>query len=493
MTIDPNAVRAPVNRRVFGSFVEHMGRGVYGGLFEPGHPSADEDGLRTDVLDLVKELGISIVRYPGGNFVSGYHWEDGVGPVRLRPARLDRAWRSIEPNTFGLDEFARWSAKAGTDMMLSVNLGTRGAREAADLVAYANDTGATGLSELRRRHGRDRPYGIRTWCLGNEMDGPWQLGYKSAEEYGLLAAATAEAMRSIDPTLELVACGSSARSMPTFGSWDETVLNHCYESVDLISAHAYYDPEAFDLPSFVASSAAMEDQINQVIAVADRAGKAKGLVKRLGVSFDEWNVWYMGRHQSQDTGLKWRQAPRLCEDDYTPADAVVVGSLLITLLRNCDRVAIACQAQLVNTIAPIHTEPDGAAQRRAIFHPFSLTSRFAWGEVLDTSPTGPTVPTKSHGDVPALDSVVTRDPATGSIAAFSVNRSTTDPIQLDIDLSPLPPVRVVEHLLLDGGHSTPTGVDRDRIGPQAAPWEGDEGRVSVLLPPIGWSMLRLGP
>jgi alpha-L-arabinofuranosidase len=483
MTIDPDAVTAQVNRRVFGSLVEHMGRGVYGGLYEPDHPHADGDGYRTDVLALVRELGVSIVRYPGGNFVSGYRWEDGVGPVGRRPARFDRAWRSIEPNVFGLDEFARWSAKAGTDIMLALNLGTRGARQAAELVEYANVTGGTRLSELRRRHGREQPYGVRTWCLGNEMDGPWQIGHKSAEEYGRLAFETANAMRAVDPTLELVACGSSGRSMPGFGTWDETVLDHCYEVVDLISAHGYYDPEASDLPSFIASSAAMDEQIRQVAAIADRVGRKKGVAKRLGISFDEWNVWYMGRHESQGPSLEWRRAPRLCEDDYTSTDAVVVGSLLITLLRHGDRVALACQAQLVNTIAPIHTEPNEPARRQAIFHPFALTSRHAVGDVIHPDALGPTVQTRVHGEVPVFDGVVTRDKATGAFTSFSVNRSTTDPIQLVVDLSYLPEVRVVEHLLLDPGKTT-TGE------PHPAPWENSGREVALLLPPVSWSMVR---
>jgi alpha-N-arabinofuranosidase len=491
MAIDPDAVLAPVNRRIFGSLVEHMGRGVYGGLFEPGHPSSDEDGLRTDVLDLVRELGVSIVRYPGGNFVSGYRWEDGVGPVSQRKPRRDRAWRSIEPNTFGLEEFARWSAKAGAEIMLAVNLGTRGAREAADLVEYANVTGGTVLSDLRRSHGREGPYAVRTWCLGNEMDGPWQIGHKSAEAYGGLAAETATAMRAADPTIELVACGSSARAMPTFGTWDETVLEHCYDHVDLISAHAYYDPEASDLSSFLASGAAMEEQIREIVAIADLVGSRKGSDKRIGISFDEWNVWYMGRHESRSSDSRWRQAPRLCEDEYTLTDAVVVGSLLITLLRHVDRVAVACQAQLVNTIAPIHAEPDAPARAKAIYHPFALTSRFASGNILQTGPTGPSVETEGHGEVAAFDTVVAHDHHAGSIAMFSVNRSTTEPAQVTIDLKGLTGVEILEHLILEGMTPTIPGRHGESGEPHQAPWRRDGDRLTLLLPPVSWSMLRL--
>jgi alpha-N-arabinofuranosidase len=493
MAIDPDAVLAPVNRRIFGSFVEHMGRGVYGGLYEPGHPDADEDGFRTDVLDLVRDLGISIVRYPGGNFVSGYRWEDGVGPLSLRNARRDRAWHSFEPNTFGLDEFARWSARAGTDMMLAVNLGTRGAREAAELVEYANLARGTKFAELRRSHGREMPYAVRTWCLGNELDGPWQIGHKPADEYGRLAAATAEAMRAVDPTLELVVCGSSARSMPTFGSWDQTVLEHCYEHVDLISTHAYYDPESSDLASFLASGAAMDEQIREVAAIADRVGAGMGATKRIDISFDEWNVWYMGRHESRKARTDWSHAPRLCEDEFTMTDAVVVGSLLITLLRHVDRVAVACQAQLVNTIAPIHAETDLPARATAIFHPFALTSRFATGNILRTSPSGPTIATERYGEVPVFDTVVTSDEVVDSLTMFSVNRSVTDPADVAVDLSRLGTKTVVEHLILAAPNPTVPGTGAAGIGPRAAPWHLENTKLTLRLPPGSWSMVRFAP
>ncbi|MDP8928799.1 MAG: alpha-L-arabinofuranosidase, partial [Actinomycetota bacterium] len=251
LTLDPAFDVAPVNRRLFGSFVEHMGRCVYTGIYEPGHPEADEDGLRHDVLELVNELGVTLIRYPGGNFVSGYRWEDSVGPVEARPARLDLGWHSIETNAFGLNEFIRWCRKAGVEPMMAVNLGTRGVQEALDLLEYANHPEGTYLSDLRIKHGAQQPHGVRLWCLGNEMDGPWQIGHKTAYEYGRLAAETARAMRMIDPSLELVACGSSSSIMPTFGSWEATVLEQAYEDVDYISCHAYYEECDGDLGSFL--------------------------------------------------------------------------------------------------------------------------------------------------------------------------------------------------------------------------------------------------
>ena len=311
LTLDPAFTIGTVDPRLFGSFVEHLGRCVYTGVYEPGHPTADEHGLRRDVLELVRELGVTVVRYPGGNFVSGYRWEDGVGPER--PVRLDPAWKSIEPNAFGLGEFMIWTRRAGVQPMLAVNLGTRGMQEACDLLEYANHPGGTALSELRVSHGAPEPYGIRIWCLGNEMDGPWQTGHKTAHEYGRLAAETARAMRMIDPDLELVACGSSGAGMPTFGAWEATVLEEAYDQVDYISLHAYYEPLNGDLETFLASGAMMEAYIEDAIATCDHVRAKLKRDKRIYLSFDEWNVWYMSRHQA-DPPTEWRHAPRLLED-----------------------------------------------------------------------------------------------------------------------------------------------------------------------------------
>ena len=242
LTIDPHFVVGPINRRLFGSFVEHLGRCVYDGIYEPGHPEADEHGFRKDVTELVRELGVSTIRYPGGNFVSGYRWEDGIGPVDQRPRRLDLAWHSTETNEVGLDEFARWLTKVGSELMYAVNLGTRGVEQALDVLEYANLRGGTELSDLRIANGAVEPYDIRMWCLGNEMDGPWQVGHGTPREYGRLAVKTARAMRQIDPTLELVVCGSSSAQMPLFGTWERIVLEETYDEIDFISCHAYYEP-----------------------------------------------------------------------------------------------------------------------------------------------------------------------------------------------------------------------------------------------------------
>ncbi|MCL2316873.1 MAG: alpha-L-arabinofuranosidase, partial [Actinomycetia bacterium] len=380
----------PVSRRLFGSFVEHLGRCVYTGIFEPGHPTATSEGFRGDVLALVKELGVTTVRYPGGNFVSGYRWEDGVGPDR--PKRLDLAWHSTEPNTFGTDEFMAWAKAAGVEPMMALNLGTRSIEAALDLLEYCTIPGGTALSDRRAANGHPAPYGATMWCLGNEMDGPWQIGGLTAHEYGRLASRTAKAMRMIDPALELVACGSSGSGMPTFGAWEREVLTLAYDDVDFVSAHAYYCEQNGDLASFLGSAVDMDHVIETVTAIVDEVRDAGGKTKTIGLSFDEWNVWYQ-TGPAVPAGAEWPLAPRIFENRYSVADAVVIGDLLITLLRHADRVKAACQAQLVNVIAPIMTVPGGPAWRQTAFHPFALMARHASGEVLRLAVDAPQIDT----------------------------------------------------------------------------------------------------
>ncbi|MEV4836708.1 alpha-N-arabinofuranosidase [Nonomuraea sp. NPDC049486] len=489
LTLDRDFTIAPVGRRLFGSFVEHMGRCVYTGIFEPGHPTADEHGFRADVLELTRELGVSVVRYPGGNFVSGYRWEDGVGPVADRPTRLDLAWRQIETNRFGLDEFMTWTRAAGVEPMMAVNLGTRGIQEACDLLEYANHPGGTRLSDLRAEHGRPDPYGIRLWCLGNEMDGPWQVGHKTADEYGRLANETARAMRLVDPDVRLVLCGSSNSRMPTFGGWEATVLEHAYDAVDYLSLHAYYEEDG-DLPGFLASAADMDRFISSVVATADHVAARQRTRKRIDLSFDEWNVWnqagYHGREREP-----FEEAPRLIEDTYTAADAVVVGDLLITLLRHADRVAVACQAQLANIIAPIRTDPGGPAWRQSIFHPFALTARHARGEVLRVEPVSPSLDTGRHGEVPQLSAVATLDE--DGVTLFAVNRSPDRPLEMTADLRDVHADRVVEACTLAEDDPHRVGGPAEEVRPR--PLDGvkaDGGTLTAVLPPASWTMVRLG-
>src|SRR6476659_138413 len=379
------------NPRLFGSFVEHLGRCVYGGIFEPGHPDADEHGFRKDVLALVRELAPTVMRYPGGNFVSGYNWEDGVGPVAERPRRLDLAWLSTETNRFGTNEFIDWCRLAQIEPMLAVNLGTRGADAARNLLEYCNHPGGTHWSDLRKAHGWQQPHAVRFWCLGNEMDGPWQMEAKTADAYGRIAQEAAKMMKWIDPSIELAACGSSGRRMSTYGAWEDTVLQHTFDQVEDISLHTYINTYDQDTPAFLASIDLMDNFIDEVVAIADSVAARRRSSKRIMLSFDEWNVWYRTRrNRAARVKEGWPVAPPILEEIYNMEDALAFGGCCISLLNHADRGTAACLAQLVNVIAPIMTETCGPAWRQTIFHPFAHFSRMGRGRVLRAVVDSPT-------------------------------------------------------------------------------------------------------
>ena len=492
LVLDPAFRVGPLNRRIFGSFVEHMGRCVYTGIYEPSHPEADAAGFRTDVAALVRELGPTMLRYPGGNFVSNYRWEDGVGPRSERPTTLDFAWRSLETNEVGTDEFLPWCAELQIEPMMALNLGTRGLVEAMELLQYTNGEVGTRLPDARAANGHPDPYNVKVWCLGNEMDGPWQVGHKTPEEYARLAEETAKAMLRFDEELELVACGSSNRGMPTFGSWERIVLERCFDHVQHISAHAYYEPLDGDVDSFLACAEDMDRFITSVVATADHVAATKHSDKKITISFDEWNVWYQARFGGENS-LEIREAPPLIEDVYDVADAVVVGSLLITLMRHTDRVAMACLAQLVNVIAPIMTEPGGPAWRQTIFHPFALTSRYAHGEVLDLAVDGPTINTAAFGEVSQVLSTATFDAATGELTIFAVNRSATQPLDISARLGAFEGLQLVEHLVLhdEDSSATNTQSDPERVIPHTGKAQLDDDTLTATLPPVSWHCFRL--
>jgi alpha-N-arabinofuranosidase len=493
VVLDPSFKIGEVSPRLYGSFVEHMGRAVYTGIYEPGHPSADEHGFRHDVLELVRELGVPIVRYPGGNFVSNYDWEDGIGPPGERPVRLDLAWHSVEPNQVGVDEFAAWAEAAGTEPMLAVNLGTRSVGAARDFVEYCNHPEGTYWSDLRASHGAREPHGFKIWCLGNEMDAPWQIGHKTADEYGRLAQEAAKAMKRVDESIELVACGSSNSEMPTFGQWEATVLEHTYEDVDYISLHHYYEDVDGDLDSFLASSVGMDDFINSVVATCDYVRTKKRTKKRVHLAFDEWNVWERTKFK-KGPRWGWQEAPRLIEDVYDVADALVVGSLIITLLKHVDRIKIACLAQLINVIAPIMTEPGGPAWRQTIFYPFAHASRFGQGTVLRVETEAALHDTVHYGTVSLLEATATLDEEREALTIFAVNRDQREALELNGDLRAFPEYRVEEHLVLsDEDLGAANRLENpERVRPRSGGGaEVTNGHLRTVLPPLSWNVVRL--
>ncbi|WP_165064902.1 arabinosylfuranosidase ArfA [Marisediminicola senii] len=501
ITIARDFTIGEVTRRLFGSFVEHMGRCVYTGIYEPGHPEADENGFRRDVLALTKELGATVIRYPGGNFVSGYNWEDGLGPAENRRRRLDGAWHTVESNEFGLHEFVNWSKLAGTEVMEAVNLGTRGVNAARELVEYANHPGGTYLSDLRRANGAEEPFDIKLWCLGNELDGPWQIGHKTADEYGRLAQEAAKAMKFVDPSIEVVAVGSSNSGMPTFGAWEHTVLSHAYDEVDYVSMHAYYQEHDGDAKSFLATAVDTDYFIESVISTVD-AVRAKGKHKKfVDLSFDEWNVWYQTGLDSDDqphnVSKEWKQHPRLIEDEYNVTDAIVVGTLLNSLLRHGDRVKIANQAQLVNVIAPIRSEENGPAWRQSIFWPFARMAELARGQILRTAVTSDRYETAKFGDADLVDVSATWDEERGRVALFLANRGLEEASEVEVLLHGFTGGRVTRAEVLqvpEGGDRFSSNVEQHQDLVGLVPLDGvavDGSRATLTLPALSWAVVEL--
>jgi len=436
-----------IDPRIYGSFIEHLGRAVYGGIYEPDHETADEHGFRQDVLGLVRQLDVPMVRYPGGNFVSGYHWEDGTGPKEKRPKRMELAWQVVEPNQVGIDEFQQWAKRAGSQVMMAVNLGTRGPEDARNCLEYCNGTLGTHYADLRRKNGFEEPFAIKVWCLGNEMDGPWQICSKTAEEYGRLAAETAKMMKWTDPSIELVACGSSNFDMPTFGDWELTVLDYTYDYVDYLSLHQYYGNPMDEPLDFLCCAVDMDAFIKSAAAICDAVKAKKHAKKTLNLSFDEWNVWF---HSNEaDTKIeKWQIAPPQLEDVYTFEDALLVGSMLMTLQNNCDRVKMACLAQLVNVIAPIMTENGGKVWTQTIFYPFLLASRNGRGTALRTAIACDSFTTKKHMDVPYLAASVIENKERNEVVVFAVNRSMEEDMEVTVDLQGYSAYKLKEHVRL---------------------------------------------
>lgn len=486
-----------IDDRIYSAFLEHLGRAVYSGIHEPEHPTADKDGMRTDVAQLVRDLNIPFVRYPGGNFVSAYNWEDGVGPADQRPTRLDLAWHTSDNNRVGVHEFAAWCKTVKTNMMLAVNLGSRGLDEARNFLEYVNGPTGSYWGDLRKKHGHAEPFDVKLWCLGNEMDGPWQIGQKTAAEYGRVAYETAKAMRAFDKKLELVVCGSSHSDMKTYPEWERIVLEHTYDSIDHISLHMYFSNQAKNTANFLALNHKLDTYIGTVESTINLVRANKRSKHKVHISFDEWNVWYHSREQDKtilEGNAGWPHAPRLLEDIYNFEDVLQVGCIINTFIRRSNIVHIACIAQLVNVIAPIMTEPGGPAWRQTTYYPYYFASIFGRGTALNLAVKSPGYDADVADNVPYLDAAAVHDEAEGTITFFLINRNGKESLDVAFSLHGFGNPVVIDHQVI-AGHpldATNTLLNQHTVEPKKGTTAHvvDQSLVAKL-PPYSYHMLRV--
>lgn len=485
--LDTNRTIAAISPLLFGGFAEHMGRCVYEGIYDPQSPHADERGLRKDVLEALRDQAYTVIRYPGGNFLSGYNWLDGVGPKAQRPRRRELAWQSVETNQFGTNEFMEFCAAINATPILGVNMGTGTIQSASDLVEYCNVPGGTYWSDLRVSHGFKQPHNVRYWCVGNEMDGPWQIGHLDAATYGNKALEAAKMMKWQDPAIKTVLCGSSNDRMPTYPEWDRTALEIAWEHIDYHSLHYYAGNPDNDTGSYLASAVLFERFVDALEGTL-RYVKAKCRSQHdVYLSWDEWQVWYKGDPMQGN----WAEAPHLAEEIYNLEDALVVAQWLNVFLRKSHVLKIACVAQIANVISWLHTRRDGVLKMPS-YYAFKLFSNLARGNALDVLVKAPLVNTRQYDDVPALDVSASYDEETQQGAVFVVNRSQTETILTDFIWQDGKTVQIDRAWQLAGTNpkEVNTWEDPNRLVAKAiATPPAENGRATLNLPPLSLTVL----
>lgn len=494
-----------IDGKLYSSFTEHLGRCIYSGIYEPGHPTADEKGYRQDVAELVKELDVPVIRYPGGNFVSCYDWHDGIGPKENRPKRMDYAWSTIETNEFGIDEFCQWAEKLGIEPMIAVNLGTGNIKDAGDLVEYCNHPGGTYWSDLRAKNGHPAPYNIKYWCLGNEMEGSWQAGHLSAEDYTKKALEAAKIMRWVDPTIKLVACGSSYEMLPTYLEWDRVMLTDLYDQVDYISTHNYTMNAGQGITNFLAAYKQLDIHIKNSAKVVEFVKAKNHFEKDIKICLDEWNVWNFQDIKLDSLGdlaglttfemtsaEKWEIAPSILQEKYSLLDALVVGGLGITLLNNVDTVEIACLAQLINVIAPITTVRGGGVFKQTIYHPFHMLSKYGHGTTMKAVVEAPTY-TSEFGELPIVEPAVVYDEEKDEVRVFVLNCSQDEDTEFTVELQGYGDKKLKQHLALFGDDMEVRNTieQPDNVVMKELDVAQTSGTTTVL-PKMSWNILILG-
>lgn len=487
-----------IDKRIYSSFLEHLGRAIYEGVYEPEHRESDKNGFRTDVINLVKELKMPAVRYPGGNFVSAFNWEDSIGPRENRPTRLDLAWKSKETNEFGLNEFMQWCKKVNTDPIYTINLGTRGIDAARNIIEYCNHPHGSYWSDLRIKHGFQKPHNIKMWCLGNEMDGEWQVGHKTAHEYGRLAHETAKAMRLFDDNISLIACGSSNENMPTFPDWEREVLENTYDSVDYISLHRYWDNDDKDTSSYLSSSIGLQKYISDIESTINFVKSKKRSKKNIKICFDEYQPWYHTKYTVDkdylSNNVNWKRAYPLIEDQYNLLDCLLVATVINTFINNSHIVKIACMAQLVNVIPAISTEKNGKSWKQSVYYPLYFASLFGRGEALQLKINSPKYSTKIADDVDYIDSSAVINQENNTLSFFIVNRCETENIKLIFDLHNFSIDKIIDQQIINNQniYITNTKDKPNNIIPKntsAVTFKNDE--LIADIPPLSYLFIYL--
>lgn len=506
--LDKNFIRKnPVDPRLFGGFIEHLGDIVYNGIYDPSHPDADRDGFRQDVINLVRELKFSGIRYPGGNFVCPYRWEDTVGPVQERPVRLDLAWRQTEPNTVGLAEFEKWVKAVGSELIMTVNLSTRGALDAANLVEYCNHPQGSFYSDLRREHGHEEPYRIRLWCMGNEVDGAWNLGMKKADVYAWDAREAAKAVKRVDNSLELIAVGSSGTQLDTYLEWDRTVLETVYEEYDYISLHRYMGMKDIDAPDsydrkdtgdYLELAERFERNIQDVIAACDYVKGRKHSQKTMYISADEYNVIDIDGEDEEGSGkpqIPWQIGPAGSRKGMTMKSTLLFGLTMIKLFKYSHRVKIACQSFPINSGGNglILCEKNGKAWVNGSYYIFRHCSLYGRGNVMEQEAQCSRYDTASFKDAGLMDSVCVYHEESGELDIFVVNKSAQE-LEISVQTACFGALTALEHLTVEAGHimDRNSAEERDKIREYSKQdIQVERERIKCILTGYSWNVLRV--
>jgi alpha-N-arabinofuranosidase len=525
VTIHPSYKISKIDERLYGSFLEPIGNWVLGGIWNPNHSNADDMGFRKDMLGAVKELGIPAIRLPGGNFMSGWNWKDSIGPREQRKAHLDLAWRQIEPNIIGHDEYLEWARRAGVETMYTINLGTADINSAIECIEYTNHPGGTYWSDLRRQNGYEQPHKVKTWYLGNEPDGPWQINSweKRPVDYGITAHEVSKAMKWVDPSIETVVGAASSPLNRTYPQWELDVLEQCYETVDMISLHFYHRVPLNNYAELFAGSVKFEEFINTEIAVCDFVQAKLRNPRKMMISFDEYactfsskqpkHVYGRAGHIPHDVFLEFSEAHmsqpfRINNPDKIPVKAMknnemigalTSGSVLLTFLRHADRIKMGCMTTGIGGAIAYdrdHVWPT------ATYYTYASLIKYGRGISLLPVVEGPTFNSEGfnidendtatpYENVPYVESAAAYDVDKGELNVFIVNRNWEENVPTELDVRGFEGYDLIEHIALYSDNPNEyNSYDHQAIVPKTGDAHADSGKVSFTSKKLSWNVLR---